>query len=91
MKRKILMALAAGLSIVTCAVGEWDGQSWYYDDSQHVADSPAWEASDEATVSGLHGLAVSGEAFVDGIYKTCEESNEAKIRSQIHGMMVIIR
>ena len=92
MKRKMLMAMAAGLSVVTFAAGEWDGESWYYDTSRHVADNPAQEASREATVDGkARGLAVSGEALADGLYRTCEESNEAKVRSQFRGLTVIVR
>ena len=69
----------------------WDGQSWVYDTSQHVAAQPSTGASPSVALAASRDSGVSADGPLDAVFVTRQISNGSPINGGPPAFTLIIR
>ena len=69
----------------------WDGQSWVYDTSQHVAAQPSTGASPSVALAASRDSGVSADGPLDAVFVTRQISNGSPINGGTPAFTLIIR
>ncbi|MBR4612423.1 MAG: sigma-70 family RNA polymerase sigma factor [Kiritimatiellae bacterium] len=91
------LALAAAPPAVTADSSQnqgtpsWDGQSWVYDTSLHVAAQPSTGASPSVALAASRDSGASAEGPLDAVFMTRQMSNGFPINGAAPGFSVIVR
>jgi hypothetical protein len=89
------LALAAAPPAATAnnnlGTSEWDGQSWVYDTSRHVAAQPSTGASPSVALAASRDSGVSADGPLDAVFVTRQMSNGSPINGGTPAFTLIIR
>lgn len=95
-KRPALAAAGcfAAFALSPVAAGEaraWDGESWVYDTSRHVAAKPSAGASETIALASTRKTGASDDRWLDSVFMTFRWSNEIFLKDDRPGLSIIVR
>lgn len=92
MLKPMILAVVFGAVATAGLQAAWDGQSWVYDTSRHVAANPSEvEGAEVALAATPRGIGVSADSWLDTVFMTFWWSNEIYLTDERPGLSIIFR